>query len=347
MVQRAAAGARSTQPRPAESLVAIHLLSGRHWTPITGGVCIKKEGLSNRHGVPGVPGEEIWSRGRKKGCWSDGVMEYWRGELTFEGENYYCGGRGSEASKPTGDPNRCCARAEMDGACKRASQVREEHDNLTLMGDPFITTSRPEGISIIGGGFSGVMTAVNLARFSRQPLHVTIINQHRPAARGMAYGTRRMEHLLNVAARNMSAFPDLPDHFLQWLRTRSEYDTAPDIELRERFIPRMIYGDYLRCLMQQHLQSPIESVPVRTTFIEGEAVDVEPRAKGAVIHLSDGGRVEAGRIVLATGNEPPSGLPGCAELQNHPAWVGHPWEPWENRLPATGGAILLLGTGLT
>src|SRR6202035_3156051 len=45
---------------PAESLVAIHLLSGRHWTPITGGVCIKKEGLSNRRGVPGVPGEEIY-----------------------------------------------------------------------------------------------------------------------------------------------------------------------------------------------------------------------------------------------------------------------------------------------
>ena len=97
-------------------------------------------------------------------------------------------------------------------------------------------------IAIVGGGFSGVMTAVNLARLTRHPLDLTIINQHRPTARGIAYGTRRMEHLLNVAARNMSAFPDHPDHFLQWLRTRSEYDTVPDIELRERFIPRMLYG---------------------------------------------------------------------------------------------------------
>ncbi|MCE0522498.1 MAG: FAD/NAD(P)-binding protein [Methylacidiphilales bacterium] len=209
------------------------------------------------------------------------------------------------------------------------------------------TISQPEEIAIIGGGFSGVTTAVNLARLSRQPLRLTIINQHRPTARGMAYGTRRMEHLLNVAARNMSAFPDLPDHFLQWPRTRSEYDTAPEVELRERFIPRMIYGDYLRSLMHQHLQAPSESVPVRTTFIEGEAVDVEPHAGGAVIHLSDGARVEASRIVLATGNESPSGLPGCAELQKHPAWVGHPWQPWENRLPASGGTVLLLGTGLT
>ncbi len=191
------------------------------------------------------------------------------------------------------------------------------------------------------------MTAVNLARLSRQSLHLTIINQRRPTARGVAYGTRRMEHLLNVAARNMSAFPDLPEHFLQWLRTRSEYDMVPDIELRERFIPRMIYGDYLRGLMHQHLQSPKDSVPVRTTFIEGEALDLEPRGSGAVIHLADGARVEAGRIVLATGNEPPSGLPGSDELQNHPAWIGNPWQPWENRLPPSGGTILLLGTGLT
>src|SRR5271169_437534 len=133
-----------------------------------------------------------------------------------------------------------------------------------------MTTSKRERAVIVGGGFCGVMTAVNLARISRRPLQLTLINQRRPTARGVAYGTRRMEHLLNVAARNMSAFPDLPDHFLQWLRTRSEYDTLPEIELRERFIPRAIYGDYLRCLMQQHLQSPIESVPVQTFFIEAD-----------------------------------------------------------------------------
>jgi len=216
-----------------------------------------------------------------------------------------------------------------------------------LINDRDMTVSQPERIAIVGGGFSGVMTAINLARLSRHPLQVTIINQGRPVARGVAYGTRRMEHLLNVAARNMSAFADRPDHFLQWLRTRSEYDMMPENELRERFIPRMIYGDYLRCLMQQHLQSPIEPLLVRTGFVEGEAVDVLPHDNGAVIRLSDGGRLEAERIVLATGNESPSGLPGSAELQDHPAWISNPWRSWENRLPPSGGTIVLLGTGLT
>ena len=113
--------------------------------------------------------------------------------------------------------------------------------------------SAPESIAIVGGGFSGVMTAVKLVRLSKRPLRVTAINCCRPTGRGIAYSTRRPEHLLNVAARNMSAFPDEPDHFLRWLRTRSEFDTTPEIELRERFIPRMVYGDYLRSIMHHHL----------------------------------------------------------------------------------------------
>ena len=82
-------------------------------------------------------------------------------------------------------------------------------------------------IAIIGGGFSGVMTAVNLARLSRHPLQLTLINERRPKGRGVAYGSRRIEHLLNVAARNMSAFPDLPDHFVQWLRGAPNMTPCP------------------------------------------------------------------------------------------------------------------------
>jgi uncharacterized NAD(P)/FAD-binding protein YdhS len=108
-------------------------------------------------------------------------------------------------------------------------------------------------VAIIGGGFSGTMTAVNLARFADQPLRVVVINGRRPFGRGTAYGTNRSEHLLNVAARNMSAFPDHPEHFVEWLRTRSEFDEVPEAELREMFVPRRIYGDYIRSLAAIYL----------------------------------------------------------------------------------------------
>jgi uncharacterized NAD(P)/FAD-binding protein YdhS len=202
----------------------------------------------------------------------------------------------------------------------------------------------PLRIAIIGGGFSGAMTAVNLARLSPHDLRVTIINAHRPFGRGVAYGTRRVEHLLNVAARNMSAFPDQPDHLLQWLRTRSEFDDVPDRDLRERFIPRMIYGDYLRSIMQHHFQGAGNLTPVKVDFVEGEAIDVEPN--GTVL-LARGGKVAADRIVLATGNEAPAALPGADRLREHPAWMANPWLAWDHRLPPDNGTVVLLGTGLT
>jgi len=210
-----------------------------------------------------------------------------------------------------------------------------------------VSQSPPERIAIVGSGFSGVMTAVNLARLSARPLQVTVINCRRPAGRGVAYGTRRPEHLLNVAARNMSAFRDEPDHFLRWLRTRSEFDNMPEIELRERFIPRMVYGDYLRSIMHHHLQSADGMTPVKTEFVAGEALDIEPAGAGAVIRLADSTLVEADRVVLATGNEPPAPLPGSETLTDHPAWMGDPWQPLEKRLPGQSESIVILGTGLT
>ena len=191
------------------------------------------------------------------------------------------------------------------------------------------------------------MSAVNIARLSEEPVHITVINDERPVGRGVAYGLRRPEYLLNVAARNMSAFPHEPDHFLQWLRTRSEFELTPEIELRERFVPRQIYGDYLRSIVQHHLQSPGEVTPASSEFVIGEAIDVEPREAGCLVHLADGSTVDADRVVLATGNEPPAPLPGAESLAGHPAWVGNPWQSWEERLPQDDGSIVILGTGLT
>jgi uncharacterized NAD(P)/FAD-binding protein YdhS len=192
------------------------------------------------------------------------------------------------------------------------------------------------------------MAAVNLVRLSKRPLQVTIINCLRPAGRGIAYSTRRPEHLLNVAARNMSAFPDEPDHFLRWLRTRSEFDNTPEIELRERFIPRMIYGDYLRSIMHHYLQSAGSTALVTTEFLNGEVLDIEQEGdRAAIYHNAGSAPVKAERVVLAMGNEPPAALPGSEALAEHPAWMGDPWQPIEQRLPGQGGSIVVLGTGLT
>jgi uncharacterized NAD(P)/FAD-binding protein YdhS len=68
------------------------------------------------------------------------------------------------------------------------------------------------------------------------------------ARRGL--GTRDVEHLLNVRAANMSAFPDDAGHFLRWLGV-AKGDQV------NRFVPRLTYGLYLRELLMKALaQAP-------------------------------------------------------------------------------------------
>ncbi len=203
-------------------------------------------------------------------------------------------------------------------------------------------------IVIIGGGFSGTMTAVNVARFARQPARVIIVNHRRPLGRGTAYGTRHPDHLLNVAARNMSALADQPDNFINWLRCRSEYGDLPEAELRETFVPRRVYGDYLRSLSFGYFHPIDERGAVTIDAYEDEAVDIEAhQGGGLLVSLAGGELIEADRVVLATGNQPPAPLAGLPDAFDHPAYAADPWSDWESRLPDANQEIVLLGTGLT
>lgn len=203
-------------------------------------------------------------------------------------------------------------------------------------------------IAIVGGGFSGTLTAVNLARLSEQPLRVIIINSKRPLGRGTAYGTTRPEHLLNVVARNMSALPDIPSHFVDWLRSRSEFNSTSDDELREVFAPRYVYGDYLRGLLASCL-SPIDArYQVDVETIDDEATDViVDENNNAAVLLKGGDLVDADHIVLATGNQSPGSFSSTSPLLHDPRYRSDPWDEWLSRLPPPGGRIVLLGTGLT
>ena len=85
-----------------------------------------------------------------------------------------------------------------------------------------MSTTSPPAIAIIGGGFSGSFTAVQLIRQHRQPLRILLFNCRYPVARGIAYDTYSDEHLLNVKAGNMSAIDGEPDHFVNWFLQQAE-----------------------------------------------------------------------------------------------------------------------------
>jgi uncharacterized NAD(P)/FAD-binding protein YdhS len=195
-----------------------------------------------------------------------------------------------------------------------------------------------ESVTVVGGGFTGAILAAQLLRKSAGRLSVVLIAPNPCVGRGVAYGTRCSGHLLNVPARDMSAFPEDPENFLRW--ARSHYN--PEVKGSD-FLPRSCYGDYVHSALQQEIGR------FRGCFerVEDEAVAIDPR-KGAVhVQLRCGIRHAASRAVLALGNFPPADLPLPEDLRSTPGYVGNPWAPGACERIAASDDVLLVGSGLT
>jgi uncharacterized NAD(P)/FAD-binding protein YdhS len=173
-----------------------------------------------------------------------------------------------------------------------------------------------------------MLTAVALSRPDDRP--VVLLDRAGAFARGVAYTTSENVHLLNVPAGRMSADPDAPADFLDWLVRRQPEANA------ETFARRSLYGEYL---VERLARAP--GVVCR----HGEAVDIAATDRGLRLGLEDGATLEASSVVVAPGNLPPMLPPGWAELPLHLAWRT-PWGgegPW----PSRDAEVLLLGAGLT
>src|SRR5438105_4153358 len=202
-------------------------------------------------------------------------------------------------------------------------------------------------VAIIGGGFCGSVTAINLARLSAGPLEVVIINRDRELPVGVAYSTRRPEHLLNVSVDKMSALADQPRHFLDWLSARPEFRDISPAVLREEYVPRVYFGDYLREHFRETCGATAVRKGVHVRCIEGEAIDAHEANDQFEIHLAGGNSIAADAMVLATGNLPPAPLPGESAVIGHPGYFADAWSDWVERLPDPESDVVLVGTSLT
>jgi uncharacterized NAD(P)/FAD-binding protein YdhS len=189
-------------------------------------------------------------------------------------------------------------------------------------------------VAIVGGGASGVLTAIHLLASRAHDLRVTIHEASGELGRGVAYGTTDPRHLLNVRSRHMSAFPDLPSDLVEWAaRTGRERDA-------QAFLSRADYAAYLTetlARMSDH----------RLSTATGQVDRVRRAGAGFVLETGEQ-HSQARAVVLATGNQQPAPLMlRGAEL---PATPWHLPDPWDlariNGLPSDA-VVVLVGTGLT
>jgi len=184
-----------------------------------------------------------------------------------------------------------------------------------------------QAVAVVGGGYSGTIAAAELAKTG---VPAMLIERSGRFAAGAAYGTAEAAHLLNVRARNMSAFACADDHFCLWVERQGLGDG-------ETFVPRRDYHRYLKQILDQAVATGM------VRLVGADAVSIED--SGLV--LASGEHLPCRAIILAGGNYP-SRLPAFLRGPNA---VESPWGPDGalalKQLAAQCADILLLGTGLT
>lgn len=183
-------------------------------------------------------------------------------------------------------------------------------------------------VVIVGGGASGVLMAIHLLDRRDAGFRVTILEGRNMLGCGIAYSTDDPDHLLNTRAGGMSAFPDRPGDFCDWLAARGIAAEA------DSFVSRSTYGAYMTSLIEPWSRGEGAR---RLRCLRARCVGLAPDGAGVVARLSDGTGIRADMAVLATGHalpEPdPEGL------------VRGSWERGD--APDRDGRVVIVGSGLS
>ena len=199
-------------------------------------------------------------------------------------------------------------------------------------------------VAVVGAGAAGTLTAIHLttghSRGRRgHGLEILLVDPAEHPGRGVAYSTTDERHLLNVPVTGMTALPDEPNHFLDWLCRHVGSDVSLD-----DFARRSDFAAYLADTLA-HLVADTDGV----TLVHRRA-----RATGLTMHdgmaelvLDDGSLVRADAAVVAPGVFAPGTAWAPAELLDSELFVADPWAPGALDPVPGNGDVLVVGTGLT
>jgi uncharacterized NAD(P)/FAD-binding protein YdhS len=198
-------------------------------------------------------------------------------------------------------------------------------------------------IAVIGAGFSGTMTALQLLRgLPDRPL--LLCERSAVFARGAAYSTHEPTHLLNVRAANMSAFPDQPDHFARWLDREIEATPAEEVDRHVQdtavgtFVSRTLYGRYLTSLIRQSIDRGDGATRLR--LVPDEVVELAPEGDRYRLVLAGGRTHAVAGAVLAMGNL-------LSNASGDARYVESPWGAALTDGLEPDRPVVIVGTGLT
>lgn len=196
-------------------------------------------------------------------------------------------------------------------------------------------------ITIIGGGASGTLLAVNLLRTEQaQKLQINLIERKRRLCKGVAFSTTDDVHLLNVPAAKMGAFADDVGHFHAWLTGRGLDFAGSD------FVPRRLFAEYLRGVLDAAIESKPDHIDI--DLIDDDAVDVTVNGDGQTVTLASGRELLTTDVVLAFGNflPPDPAVPDTAFIESD-KYFRNVWQDDVFDRVSPDDRVLIIGTGLS
>lgn len=193
-------------------------------------------------------------------------------------------------------------------------------------------------ISIIGGGLSGSLVALNIIRQATEPVHVKIIENSGKFGLGAAYSTDKDYHLLNVPAHKMGAYAGDVEDFYLWVQENNfSYK-------RKAFVPRKIYGQYIQSLLKFH-EEKFNSL-ASLEKITAEIIDIKPNEEGILLQPKNGKLFYTDKVVLAVGNYAPAD-PFEVSYNESLRYFANPWNLTATDYFNKDETIFIIGTGLT
>ncbi|MDO5648701.1 FAD/NAD(P)-binding protein [Paracoccus sp. (in: a-proteobacteria)] len=196
-------------------------------------------------------------------------------------------------------------------------------------------------VAIIGGGFSGAVLAWHLAR-ADDAVQIVVVEPRAALGAGLAYSTRDPSHRINVPASRMTMDSRDLSHFTDWIaRTGPELSPGTRAADGALYPQRGVFGDYVA----DHLRPLLASGRVR--HIRARAMSVTGRAPFDIA-LSDGDRLRADHLVIATSHPEPGVPVGFAALTGDARVLTDPSDAERIRaVAASAQDVLIVGTGLT
>jgi uncharacterized NAD(P)/FAD-binding protein YdhS len=202
-------------------------------------------------------------------------------------------------------------------------------------------------IGIIGGGFTGTMITVQLIDKSTEQCEIILINERETLNKGIAYNPYSDKHLLNVITGKMSAYPDNPDHFLDWVMQKDEFKKKDITIIANSFLPRQIYGEYL-CNIWEEAKKSAKSKQIQITVIDSFVVDLDVSDNSVDLWLENDLKLNIDYCVIATGNHIPRN-PQIKNIDfyNSPNYFQNPWKIESVKNTNINLPVLIIGNGLT